>query len=180
MASNTSSSILLRVAIAQDAAPIAKLGSHVFTKTFGHSVSSDELQAYLTEHYSTTAIVADISNPSKNMIVATEAETDKIIGFATLTRGSKEPCIEHLQDTVELQRIYVDMGQHGKGVGKLLEKKVEDMAREQGFKYIWLGVWEENYKAISVYEKLGYEKVGDHDFTIGDVVQRDLIMFKKV
>jgi len=27
---------------------------------------------------------------------------------------------------------------------------------------------------------LGYAKVGDHDFTIGGVVQRDLIMVKRL
>jgi hypothetical protein len=31
-----------------------------------------------------------------------------------------------------------------------------------------------------MYEKLGYRKVGGHDFTIGEIVQTDDIMAKKL
>lgn len=54
------------------------------------------------------------------------------------------------------------------------------MAREQGFSHIWLGVWEENFTAQKVYQKLGYVMAGDHDFTIGEVVQTDHIMVKSL
>ena len=114
------------------------------------------------------------------MVVATDSGTGAIVGFALLTRGSTEPCIGHLKDTVELQRIYIDTRVQGKGIGKLLAMSMEEKAKEQKFKYIWLGVWEENHRARIVYEKLGYKRVGDHDFTIGGVVQKDFIMVKRL
>jgi len=54
------------------------------------------------------------------------------------------------------------------------------MAREQGFEFMWLGVWEENVKAIRVYEKMGYKKVGEHGFAVGGIVQTDHIMAKQL
>ncbi|KAK9386682.1 acyl-CoA N-acyltransferase [Lipomyces mesembrius] len=179
MATVSPPSITIRRARSQDVASVAELGTHVFSITFGHSVSSQQLQAYLSESYSIPATAKDVTDPMKDMIVAT-SQDGAIVGFALLTRGTSEPCITHLESTIELQRIYVHPTYHGNGVGKILIKKLEDIANQQGFKYIWLGVWEENYKAQKVYEKLGYRVVGDHDFTIGEVVQRDHIMVKEL
>ncbi|KAM0301483.1 hypothetical protein ACHAPM_005712 [Fusarium culmorum] len=160
-----------------DVSAITELGARVFSITFGHSVEPHELAAFLEESYTEEAITSDINDPNKDVIVATNSD-HKFLGFAYLTRGSSEPCVEDLEKTVELQRIYVDPDSHGAGVGKALEKAIERMARDQGFKNLWLGVWEENPRAIKAYEKWGYKQVGDHDFTIGSIVQRDHIMVK--
>ncbi|KAL6924195.1 hypothetical protein ACHAPO_003414 [Fusarium lateritium] len=179
MAVQSSKPVGIRLATLSDASHISELGARVFSVTFGHSVEPHELAAFLEESYTTEAITNDINSPDKDVIVATNSD-DELVGFAYLTRGSTEPCVEDLDMTVELQRIYVDLDLHGTGVGKVLEKTIESMARDQGFKHLWLGVWEENPRAIKAYEKWGYKQVGDHDFTIGSVVQRDHILVKSL
>lgn len=171
--------VTVRKATLDDAAAISTMGAHVFTETFGYSVAPHELEAYLDEAYSIPATMQELQDPNKDMMVATDP-TDQIVAFALLTRGSTEPCIAHIPDQVELQRIYVHPSAHGLGIGKLLAQTLEGMGREQGFGTMWLGVWEENHKAIKVYERLGYRKVGAHDFKIGDVVQTDYIMIKSL
>ncbi|KAJ9156259.1 hypothetical protein NKR23_g1237 [Pleurostoma richardsiae] len=179
MAITSQTQIDVRPASPDDAVDIAKLGAHVFSATFGHSVQPHELKAYLDDSYSTEATTKDISDPSRDMIVATN-EDGQIVGFGLLTRGSSEPCIAHVGSTIELQRLYVHPDFHGKGIGKILVNTMENMARKQAFKHMWLGVWEENHKAQRVYEKLGYKIVGDHDFVIGGVIQTDHIMLKEL
>lgn len=169
----------LREATLQDAAGVAHLGATVFSTTFGHSVTPQQLCTFLDESYSIPATERDISNPNKTMVVAV-TDSAQVLGFALLTRGSSEPCVEGVEDKIELQRLYVDLDQHGKGVGKRLVNEVEDIARKEGFKNMWLGVWEENTKAESIYAKLGYEVVGTHDFDIGGDIQTDRIMLKKL
>lgn len=171
--------ITTREARLDDAAHVAHLGAHVFAVTYGHSVAAHELEAYLDESYSVEATAKDIADPNKDMILAMDPE-GVIVGFALLTRGSKELCIAHLEKYVELQRLYVSPAYQGYGIGKSLARQVESMAREQGFKYMWLGVWEENHKAQKVYEKLGYKMVGDREFVVGGVVQIGLIMLKEL
>ncbi|RFU34111.1 hypothetical protein B7463_g2192, partial [Scytalidium lignicola] len=171
--------ITIRKAGLQDASNIVKLGSLVFSLTFGHSVPSYELQAYLDEAYTIEAISKDLTNPMKNAIVATD-QNHEILGFAFLTRGTSEPCIENLEDKVELQRIYVDSTSHGKGIGSLLARSIEEIAKNEGFKNIWLGVWEENHIAQKAYKRWGYKHVGEHDFEVGSVVQTDYIMVKSL
>ncbi|KAH6955955.1 acyl-CoA N-acyltransferase [Ilyonectria sp. MPI-CAGE-AT-0026] len=140
----------IRRPCASDATAIAELGAHVFSATFAHSVQPRELQQFLDESYTTATVTKDMDDSTKDIIVATSLE-DEIIGFAYLTRGSSEPCIADLADTVELQRIYVHPSAHGQGIGGLLAREIERMAREQGFKHIWLGVWEENNNALAAY-----------------------------
>lgn len=171
--------INVRRASLPDASVISDLGVHVFTASFGHSVTPHQLQTFLDESYSTNATIRDITDPLKDMFVAANSKGD-IYGFVLLTRGTSDPCIAHLESTIELQRVYVHPQKHGLGIGKMLIEEVEALGREWGYKHIWLGVWEENCKAQMVYQKLGYKVGGDHGFTIGDVVQTDHIMIKKL
>lgn len=175
----TKSTIQTRKGLISDAEAIVRLGRHVFTVSFGHSVEPHELQAYLDSAYSIDAITKDLQDPNKDTIVATTTSGD-LVGFALLTRGSEEPCVAHLDATVELQRIYVDDKLHGSGIGGKLSRAIDALAREQGFKNIWLGVWEENHGPKKAYEKWGYRKVGTHDFTVGSVVQKDDILAKSL
>ena len=177
MATSQSESFNVRKATPQDAQAVAELGTHVFTVTFGPVLQPDDLKAYLEENYSMQATTKEIENPQKDMIVVTDVE-DQILGFALLTRGPPEPCIQDVPKHVELQRIYLHPSAQGRGVGKLLASSVEKEAKEQGFENLWLAVYEKNQKAIQIYEKLGFKTVGTHDFVIGKETQTDLVMLK--
>ncbi len=67
---------------------------------------------------------------------------------------------------VELQRLYVSTEAHGLGLGRLLVERIEGIAREEGWETLWLGVWEDNFKAHGFYRKMGLEKCGFHDFVM--------------
>jgi ribosomal protein S18 acetylase RimI-like enzyme len=173
--------IALRPALPADVPSIAALGSQVFTSTFGYSLSDADLQAYLQSAYSIPAVTADLSNPQISIIVATPVlSPSHVIGFAQLTRNTTEACLSSFPKPVELQRIYVSQDFHGVGVGRLLMEEMESMAREEGFVTLWLGVWEENIKAQKVYERMGFGKVGSHDFVMGSCVQTDWILTKRL
>ncbi|KAI5210983.1 acyl-CoA N-acyltransferase [Aureobasidium subglaciale] len=174
MAISNTTPISIRKATLHDAKALAELGTHVWTQTFGHTVSPADLQKYLNASYSTSAMEADITNPLKELIVATSTTND-IIGFTLMTKGSTEPCLASYSNHVELQRIYVHPDYHGTGVVEL-----EALARKEGFEHMWLGVWEENARALGLYGKLGFKEVGKKKFLVGDQVDTDLVMVKAV
>jgi ribosomal protein S18 acetylase RimI-like enzyme len=147
--------------------------------TLGPDFPPADLQTYLSENYSTSATAKEIENSDEDMIVATST-SDTILGFALMTRGPPEPCIKDIPKQVELQRLYIHPSAQGQGVGKLLVSRVEEEARRQGFENLWLGVYEKNYRAIEVYERLGFQRVGTHEFVTGKEVQMDLIMLKSL
>ena len=64
------------------------------------------------------------------------------------------------------------------GGGAALMAAAMDLAQGWGADQVWLGVWEHNAKALAFYARWGFREVGEHHFTIGDQVDRDLILAK--
>ncbi|MBI5856831.1 MAG: GNAT family N-acetyltransferase [Sphingobacteriales bacterium] len=81
------------------------------------------------------------------------AETEGfIVGGAGLypTKG-----IPH--DTIELVKMYLIPAARGIGLGKTLIEKCIAYAKEKGYKHLYLESMPELKRAISVYEKFGFE-----------------------
>ena len=55
---------------------------------------------------------------------------------------------------------------------KVFEERNTDIA--------WLGVWEENSRAIAFYKKFNFEEAGEHVFSLGSDPQRDIILVRPV
>ncbi|KAG9236294.1 acetyltransferase [Amylocarpus encephaloides] len=171
----------IRNAAPWDASQIAHLGASTFTHTFGDSLPPADLEAYLNTSYAVPSILSEITSPAMTTLVATSpAAPDNILGFTQLNTTSKEPCIEHLPAPVELQRLYVAIDAAGQGIGRKLVEEAEHVARGLGKEALWLGVWEGNSKGQGIYKRLGFEYIGHHDFVMGECVQRDWIMWKKL
>ena len=64
----------------------------------------------------------------------------------------------------------------GHGLGRFLMDQAIGIALQRKKKYVWLGVWEKNTKALAFYKKSGFYPVGTHTFVMGDDVQTDYIM----
>ena len=55
-------------------------------------------------------------------------------------------------------------------------QKAFSIAKELQKKYIWLGVWEKNERALEFYKKNGFVAFDQHIFTLGTDVQTDILM----
>lgn len=55
-------------------------------------------------------------------------------------------------------------------------EKAISIALQKNAEYIWLGVWEENPRAIRFYEKNGFLEFDKHIFKLGDDEQTDIMM----
>ena len=82
--------------------------------------------------------------------------------------------------SLEIERIYVKKAHQGKKVGQVLFERALETARLQNKTYLWLGVWEENLKAIRFYEKNGFVAFDKHIFKFGEDEQTDIMMKKPV
>jgi ribosomal protein S18 acetylase RimI-like enzyme len=45
---------------------------------------------------------------------------------------------------------------------------------------MWLGVWEENARALAFYGKWGFRRVGTHAYVFGGIEYEDLVMAKSI
>jgi len=179
MAAPAKREVTIRAAGSKDVEAIAALGTQVFASAFGYSMPASDLQDYLIAAYSASSVALDLSNPNIDTIVACD-HADRVVGFSQMTRGTTEDCLEGSEKPVELKRLYVSQDYQGSGVGKKLIQRIEEMAWDGGFATLWLGVWEENFKAHKVYERMGFKRVGYHDFKMGTCIQTDFVMSKKL
>jgi ribosomal protein S18 acetylase RimI-like enzyme len=83
-------------------------------------------------------------------------------------------------DAIELVRLYVDQAWQGAGIGRALLSAAFDAARAMGGQALWLGVWERNERAIAFYRRHGFERVGEHTFTLGTDRQLDHVMVRRI
>jgi ribosomal protein S18 acetylase RimI-like enzyme len=162
----------------EDSRVLSELVSGVFTRTYGWSLSPEDLQTFLAESYAEPKLAADLQNPLMTFLVATK--DDVAVGFAQLTRDSSDPCLDEFENKIELQRLYIHEDFQGMGIGKQLMLKAEEIAKDMGKKYMWLGVWENAEKPQKVYQKAGYIKKGEHGFKIASTSHTDWVLIKEL
>jgi len=62
----------------------------------------------------------------------------------------------------------------------LLFQKALDIAAQKEVDFVWLGVWENNAKAIRFYRKNGFVIFDKHVFMLGNDKQTDLMMKRQI
>ena len=106
-------------------------------------------------------------------------EDEAAIGYAKLLAG-ETPSAVRGPAPVELVRIYLERDAIGKGYGSKLLRACLGTAGRGGFETIWLGVWEQNDRAIQFYESWGFRRVGEQTFLLGSRRQTDFVMARPV
>ena len=169
--------ITIRYATENDAELIADLSRKTFSETFGYLNTKETMDKFLNEQFSRDKLINEVTGPDNIFLLVFDDETP--VGYAKMRHGEKRPEFEN-RDSVEIARIYVINSYIGAGVGKELMRKCIFLARDMKKEIVWLGVWEKNNRAISFYKKWGFEKFGEHSFTLGDDVQNDWLMKKQL
>ena len=152
------------------------ISRQTFLETFSSSNTEENMKAYLEESLSDAKLSTELSNEASEFYFATLEH--EVIGYLKLNFGQSQTELKD-DKALEIERIYVLKAFHGKRVGQLLYDKAIQVALEKGASYVWLGVWEENLRAISFYKKNGFVAFDQHIFKLGDDEQTD-IMMKKV
>ena len=154
-------------------AALQQIGHHTFEETFAESNSAENMSIYLEEAYSNEKLSAELNDPNSFFYFAMLDE--KVIGYLKLNMGGSQTELKD-NDALEIERIYVLKDYHGKKVGQLLFDKAIAIAKEQQVAYVWLGVWEENKRALQFYTKNRFVEFDQHVFVLGDEAQTDIMM----
>lgn len=169
----------IRIATPADAESLAALAERTFRDTFADDNSADDMDAYVRDAFSLDRVRAELADDASTFLLAFVDGREQPIGYARLRTGTAGASVTG-PDPVELQRLYADRSVLGRGVGAALMRASLDAARSAGRRTLWLGVWEQNARAIAFYERWGFEKVGSHVFRLGSDHQTDLIMARPV
>jgi ribosomal protein S18 acetylase RimI-like enzyme len=169
--------IEIRKATLSDLETLQNISKQSFTETFAAINTPENMEKYLEESFNTTQLTSEIKNPDSLFYLA--YWDSKPIGFLKVNLGNAQT--EVVEDTtLEIQRIYVLQAFHGKKTGQLLLDEAIKIAHQIPVNYIWLGVWEENHRALQFYTKNGFVTFNKHLFILGDDQQTDLLMKLKI
>lgn len=149
------------------------ISRQTFHETFAAVNSEANMKQYLEESLSLEKLGTELNNPESSFYFVKDG--DEIIGYLKLNTGDAQTESQD-KDALEIERIYVLKSYHGKEIGRLLFDKAMEEAQRRQSPYLWLGVWEENHRAISFYRKQGFEPFDTHLFHLGEDVQTDILM----
>ena len=156
---------------------LQKISITTFRETFEEVNSEKDMQKYLDENLNLERLKSELENPDSEFYFI--ENKNKNLGYLKLNFGNAQT--EKVEENYfEIERIYVLKAFLGQKIGQILFDKAIEIGREKNLEYVWLGVWEENHRAIRFYEKNGFEIFGKHDFVLGEDVQTDLLMKMKI
>jgi len=156
---------------------LQEIGKRTFIQTFSDANNEDNMKAYLAEGFSKEKLLSELCNDESEFYFATVE--NNIVGYLKVNTGQAQT-EQQCPQALEIERIYVLQEFHGRKVGQLLYEKALTLAQLKEASFVWLGVWENNLRAINFYQKNGFVAFDQHIFQLGDDKQTDIMMKKIV
>lgn len=167
--------LVIRKCTIDDLVALREISYKTYNETFKDSNTTSNMKNYLDKAFNINKMREELLNVNSQFYFIYVNE--ELSGYLKLNESTAQTEIDD-SDSIEVERIYVLKKFHNKALGSALMTKAIEIAGELKKKYIWLGVWENNYKAMRFYKKNGFYIIGQHSFFMGDDEQTDLIMRK--
>ncbi|WP_320167809.1 GNAT family N-acetyltransferase [Mangrovibacterium marinum] len=156
---------------------LQEISKQTFAETFQASNSVENMNAYLEKSFSIEKLAKELANPYSGFYFA--LANTRVVGYLKVNWGPSQT--ENPDENgLEIERIYVLKEFLGKKVGQVLYEKAIEISTQKGVDFVWLGVWEENQRAIRFYQKNGFEAFDKHIFQLGEDKQTDILMKRKI
>ena len=149
------------------------ISKQTFFETFAEGNSEENMKKYLEESFTTELLKTELTNPNSEFYFA--RMDNNVIGYLKINFGQAQTELKD-KSAIEIERIYVLKEFQGKQIGQVLFNKAFEIAKQLNADYLWLGVWEENPRAINFYKKNGFVEFDKHVFKLGDDEQTDIMM----
>jgi diamine N-acetyltransferase len=156
-----------------DIPQLQEVSRKTFYETFSPGNTEENMAKYLEESFSIEKLTSELNDNNAEFYFATL--DNEVIGYLKLNSGQSQTELKD-EKGLEIERIYVLKEFHGKNVGQILYEKAMQVAKQSNADFIWLGVWEENTRAINFYKKNGFIEFDKHIFKLGNDEQTDIMM----
>lgn len=156
-----------------DVEKLLNISRATFSQTFDAHNSPEDMEIYFNSNLTMDKLTNEIKNPNAAFYFAMDDAA--VVGYLKVNIGNAQTEKQDI-NAFEIERIYVDKKYLGKKIGQLLFNKAIDLAKEKNSAYVWLGVWEENHRALAFYKKNGFIPFDKHIFKLGNDEQTDIMM----
>jgi ribosomal protein S18 acetylase RimI-like enzyme len=174
-------SSLIRRGMPADHEMLAALAARTFHDAFIADNRPEDIAAYADKAFTPSQMLAELTMSTSLVLLACDptAHPEQVLGYARLVTDSRHPSLKG-QQTLELNRLYVEQKAIGSGYGAALMKASLEEAIARDCDTLWLGVWEHNTRAQKFYQRWGFKPVGSQTFVLGEDVQTDWVMERPV
>jgi ribosomal protein S18 acetylase RimI-like enzyme len=149
------------------------ISKSTFVNSFEKDNEADDFKAYISSAFNEEVLLTQLRNPDSFFYFVYLDR--QVIGYMKLNQKQAQTELR-AADAMELERIYVLEAFQGRGYGLRTLVKVQEIALSLQKRFVWLGVWEKNEKAIRFYQRHGFTKFGTHPYYIGTDEQTDWLM----
>jgi len=158
---------------ADEVKALRDLAEETFLAAFAAVNTPENIAAYVSKVFTLAHVTSEYNNPESRFYFIKNKE--EVAGYLKLNMGDAQS-EQSLSDAVEIERLYIRQAFQGAGLGAATMAKAVQMATELGMKWLWLGVWDQNDRAIALYEREGFVAFDQHDFYLGAELQQDILM----
>ena len=152
---------------------LREIAIRTFAETFAATNREEDMNDYYARCFNEKTLRQELSVPEVQWFFI--EYNDVLAGYLKVNTGAAQTELRE-EDGFEVERIYVLKAFHGTGVGSVLMEHAIQIGKEMGKRYLWLGVHEENYRALRFYGKFGMKEFDDHIFMMGKQPQRDVLL----
>ena len=165
--------LLYKKCLLEDLDILAQISQATFVDAFKVHNNPEDFKNYMDFAFEKDKLKEELKNLNTAFYFA---YLDKdLVGYFKLNWMDAQSDLK-LDDSLELERIYVLQRFQGQGVGKMMLGEVKRLGVKTNKDFLWLGVWEHNKGAIKFYKKNGFSKFGKHPYFIGKDKQMDWLM----
>jgi len=155
--------VIIRPARTSDALCVALLGTQVFLDTYAIDGIRPSLAREVHETLSPKVMEALLAESASTILVA---ETNRhLVGFVHMAAHVEHELVPFALPA-EIKRLYVQERFTGRGLGKALLHRAEEVACADGAAGMWLAAWSGNARALRFYASQGYAELGATPFTV--------------
>lgn len=167
----------MKTAEESEAEILTELARRTFIQTFAKDNLKENMDLYVAATFHPELQLREIQDPKRIIEVLWMGEEP--VGFLHLMKSQPDTSIVG-ESPIELLKLYLDSSWQGRGLGAALMDRCLEIARDGGYRTLWLGVWERNFRAQEFYTRYGFKIVGQQIFKLGNEDQTDMIMSRGI
>jgi ribosomal protein S18 acetylase RimI-like enzyme len=127
-----------------DLATVAELAGRIWRAHFPSILSAGQIEYMLAWMYGAAQLREEVA---RGVVYELLLDEDRPFGYCAY---------EELPGELRLHKLYLEVADHGRGLGSFALRHVEDEARSRGLGRVVLGVNKSNEKALRAYRRNGY------------------------
>ncbi len=147
---------------------VQSIAQRTWPDTFGEILSPEQIEYMLSWMYSLETLEQQASD---GYLFFLAEENGEKLGFTGIE-------VNQVPGKTKIHKIYILPTAQGKGIGKLLIKKVKEIALANDQASLLLNVNKYNQGAITFYEYLGFVKIDEEVIDIGNGYVMDDYVFE--